>query len=60
MTYAQELLKEGREEGRIEERVKMIAGLLRAGAEWPLIEEATGTNEAQFQALKQQMNDMRA
>jgi hypothetical protein len=54
MSYAQELL----EQGRIEERVKMIEGFLRAGAEWSLIEEATGVNEAQFEALKQQLNDI--
>jgi predicted transposase YdaD len=54
MTYAQELL----EKGRLEERVRMIEGLLRAGAEWSMIEAASGIDEAQFQALKQQLQDM--
>jgi predicted transposase YdaD len=54
MTYAQQLL----EKGRLEERVRMIEGLLRAGAEWSMIEAASGIDEAQFQALKQQLQDM--
>jgi hypothetical protein len=36
----------------------MIEGLLRVGAEWSMIEAASGINEAQFQALKQQLNDI--
>ncbi len=36
----------------------MIEGLLREGVEWSVIERATGVNEAQFQALKQQVEDM--
>ena len=54
MTYAQELL----EKGRLEERVRMIEGFLRAGAEWSMIEAASGIDEVQFQALKQQLHDM--
>jgi predicted transposase YdaD len=54
MTYAQELL----EKGRLEERVRMIEGLLREGMEWPVIERVTGVNEAQFQTLKQQVEGM--
>jgi predicted transposase/invertase (TIGR01784 family) len=54
MTYAQELL----EKGRLEERVKMIEGFLQVGVEWSVIERATGVNEAQFQALKQQVEAM--
>ncbi len=61
-TYAQELLAEGEEKGkakgRIEERVKMIEGLLRERMEWPVIERVTGVNATQFQALKQQVEDM--
>jgi predicted transposase YdaD len=63
-TYAQELLAEGEEKGkakgRIEERVKMIEGLLRERMEWPVIERVTGVNATQFQALKQQVEDMNA
>ena len=54
MTYAQELL----EKGRLEERVRMIEGLLREGMGWAAIERVTGVNEAQFQALKQQVEGM--
>ncbi len=66
MTYAQELLAEGRAEGRaegeqrgmIKTQVEVIEKLLRVGAAWSVIEEVTGVNEGQFQALKQQVNDM--
>jgi len=66
MTYAQELLKEGRTEGRAEGRtegeikaeVRIIENLLQEGMEWAAIERVTGVNEAQFQALKQQVEDM--
>jgi predicted transposase/invertase (TIGR01784 family) len=54
MTYAQELL----EEGRMRNQVEVIEGLLREGVEWAVIERATGVNETQFQALKQQIADM--
>jgi hypothetical protein len=57
-TYAQELLAEGEAKGRIEERVRTIEGFLREGVEWSVIERATGVNEAQFQALKQQVEGM--
>lgn len=58
MTYAQELLAEGREEGRLEERVQMIENLLREGVTWSVIERVSGLNETQFQALKQQVRDL--
>jgi predicted transposase/invertase (TIGR01784 family) len=62
MTYAEELLKEGRTEGRTEGEIKaevrIIENLLREGMEWPAIERVTGVNETQFQALKQQIEDM--
>ena len=61
-TYAQELLAEGEEKGkvkgRLEERVRVIEGLLREGLEWAAIERVMGVNETQFQALKQQIADM--
>ena len=47
--------EEGREEGRLEERVRTIESLLRAGAEWTLIESATGVDEVRLRALKQQL-----
>jgi len=58
MTYAQELLAEGEERGEIRTQVRLIEGFLRAGATWAMIEEATGVNGAQFQALQQQVEDM--
>ena len=54
MTYAQKLI----EKGRLGERVRIIEGCLRVGMEWSVIEWATGVNEAQFQALKQQVEAM--
>jgi hypothetical protein len=58
MTYAQELLKEGREEGEIRAEVRIIENLRREGMDWPAIERITGVNEMQFQALKQRLEDM--
>ena len=58
MTYAQELLKEGREEGAIRAEVRIIENLLREGMDWPAIARITGVNETQFQALKQRLEDM--
>jgi predicted transposase/invertase (TIGR01784 family) len=58
MTYAQELLKEGREEGEIRAEVRIIENLRREGMDWPAIERITGVNETQFQALKQRLEDM--
>jgi predicted transposase YdaD len=54
MTYAQEL----RSEGKMQTQVEVIEGLLREGVEWSVIERATGINEAQFQALKHQVEEM--
>ncbi|ETW92075.1 MAG: hypothetical protein ETSY2_54610, partial [Candidatus Entotheonella gemina] len=55
-TYAQELLAEGRAEGREEgtlrTQVEMVENLLREGASWSLIERVTGLDEAQFDVLK--------
>ena len=54
MTYAPEL----RAEGKIRNQVEMIEGLLREGVVWSVIERATGVNEAQFQTLKPQLEEM--
>jgi predicted transposase YdaD len=56
MTYAQQLVAQG----EIRAQVRMIEGLLREGVEWSVIERATGITEAQFQVLKQQVEDMNA
>ena len=47
--------QEGRQEGRVEGQVRTIESLLRAGAPWPLIESATGIDEAGLRALKQRL-----
>ena len=72
MTYVEEIKQEGRqegrvagrqegrEEGRMEEQVRTIESLLRAGAAWPLIESATGIDEAGLRALKQRLTDSAA
>jgi predicted transposase/invertase (TIGR01784 family) len=63
-TYAQELLAEGEErgtqKGTMKTQVEVIEGLLREGVAWSVIERATGINEPQFQALKQQVDAMNA
>ena len=53
VTYAQELLAEGRAEGQVE----VVEGLLRVGVTWDVIEAATGLNEAGFRALKEHLTD---
>lgn len=53
MTYAQELV----EKGRLEERVRVIKGLVREGLDWAAIERIMGVNEAQFQVLKQHVDE---
>lgn len=58
MTYAQELLAEGRAEGKMRNQVEVIEGLLQEGMAWPAIERVTGLNEDQFQVLKQQVEEM--
>ena len=57
MTYAQELLAEGRAEGRSETQVEVVEGFLRVGVTWEVIEAATGLTEADFQALKARLAD---
>ena len=56
MTYAQELVKEGREEGEIRAEVRIIENLVREGMAWSVIERITGVTEAQFQGLKERMD----
>ena len=51
MTYAEQLLAEGEQRGKVE----VVEGLLRVGVSWEVIEAATGLNEARFQALKAQL-----
>ncbi len=58
MTYAQQLLAEGEAMGKMRNQVEMIENFLREGVNWDVIERATGLNEAQFDVLKQQVEDM--
>jgi predicted transposase/invertase (TIGR01784 family) len=60
MTYAQELLQEGERKGKIKGQIEIIENLLKAGMEWALIESATGIDQNQLQALKQQLEEMRS
>ena len=68
MSYAQQLLEEGRQEGRAEGRkegvkrgreegvqrgkLEAVEGLLRAEVTWSVIKTATGLDEAGYRALK--------
>ena len=68
MSYAQQLLEEGRSQGREEGRnqgreegarqgkVEAVEGLLRVGVSWDVIESATGLNEARFHVLKEELS----
>lgn len=64
MSYAQQLLQEGRqegwqggrEEGERHGTVKAVEGMLRAGVAWDLIETATGLDESRFLALKESLS----
>ena len=59
MTYAEQLLAEGRAEGEAKgeqrTKVQIVEGLLQAGVKWEVIEAATGLTEAGFEALKAQL-----
>ena len=63
MTYAEELLAEGRAEGeargeakgRAETQMEVVEGLLKAGVTWEIIEAATGLSEVNFRTLKAQL-----
>ncbi|MDE0206066.1 MAG: hypothetical protein OXP66_08560 [Candidatus Tectomicrobia bacterium] len=56
MTYAEQLLAEGRAEGEAKgeqrAKVQIVEGLLQAGVAWEVIDAATGLTEAGFKALK--------
>ena len=53
-TYAQELIREGRQEGRQEGQVATIESFLRAGIGWPIIKQATGIDQEEFELLRRQ------
>ena len=54
--YVDELIEQGRQEGRREGQVRTIEGLLRQDFPWSAIEAATGIDEAAFRRLKQQLD----
>ena len=66
MTYAEELIREGRveglregvlkgrQEGRQEGRVATIESFLRAGVGWSMITQATGIDQEAFELLRRQ------
>lgn len=67
MSYAQELLEEGRAKGKAEGKeegreeglqrgkVEAVEGFLRIGVSWDVITPATGIDEPQFRALKERL-----
>jgi predicted transposase/invertase (TIGR01784 family) len=59
MTYAEQLLAEGRAEGEAKgeqrTKVQIVEGLLQAGVTWEVIEAATGLSETGFEVLKTQL-----
>jgi len=71
MSYAQELLEEGRAKGRAEGKaegkeegreeglqrgkVEAVEGFLKIGVSWDVITSATGIDEARFRALKERL-----
>ena len=56
MNYVEELLEQGRQEGR-REVVRMIEGFVAQDTPWSAIEEATGIDEAAFRRLRQRLDD---
>ena len=58
MTYAEELIREGRQEGvlkgRQEGQVATIESFLHAGVGWPIIKQATGIDQEAFELLRRQ------
>jgi predicted transposase/invertase (TIGR01784 family) len=66
MTYAQELLQEGERKGKqegerkgkIKGQIETIENFLKVGVGWAVIESATGIDEKQLAALKQQLAEM--
>ena len=62
MTYAQELLQEGRQEGerqgKIAGQIETIENFLKAGVGWAVIESATGIDQKQLEVLKQELAEM--
>ncbi len=76
LTYAEELIQEGKQEGLLEGEIKgeikgeirgeikgkieMIEDLLNVGVDWGVIAAATGIDSVQFQALKERLVQLTA
>ena len=56
ISYAQQLLEEGRAEGEKLGQMKTIERMLQIGMTWDVIEATTGLNEAGFRALKEELS----
>ena len=64
MNYVEQLIErgrregrqEGRREGRLEGQIRTIEGLLERDLSWPIIEAATGIDEAAFRRFKRQLD----
>ena len=55
MSYARQLLEEGREEGAWRGKVEAVEGFLKVGVAWDVIEAATGLDKLGFRALKERL-----
>ena len=47
-------LREGRQEGELKGQVATIESFLRAGVGWPIIKQATGIDQEEFELLRRQ------
>ena len=52
----QEGRKEGRQKGKLEGQIRTIEGFLERDLSWPIIEAATGIDEAAFRKFKRQLD----
>ncbi len=60
MNYVEEMIergrREGRREGELKGQVRAIEGFVARNVPWPIIEAATGVDEAAFQRLRQRVD----
>lgn len=56
MNYLEQLVEQGRHEGRQEGELATIERLVRAGVEWNIIESATGIDRAALRTLRRRLS----
>ena len=54
--YGDRRQREGRQEGELRGKVQTIEGFVARDVPWPIIEAATGIDEATFDRLKHQLD----